>query len=72
MFDLKTEELGRKGCIFWSFMVYCVCQIMGCEGRVTKRLRNVAYIEVNVIFKRILVGKWEGNSLFRRPMSIWG
>jgi len=22
MIELKTEELGRKGCILWSFIIY--------------------------------------------------
>ena len=29
MFELKTEELGRKGSILWSFMIYSACQILG-------------------------------------------
>jgi hypothetical protein len=28
MFELKTEEMGGKGCIMWSFMIYTVCQIV--------------------------------------------
>ena len=56
MFELKTEELGRKGCIFWSFIIYSACQILGYQRTVTKWVRNVACMEVKVILKRFLMG----------------
>jgi len=45
MFELKTEELGREGCILWSFIIYSACQILGYQRKVTKWLRNVACME---------------------------
>jgi len=29
MFELKTEKMGGKGCIMWSFVIYTACQILG-------------------------------------------
>jgi hypothetical protein len=70
MFELKTEELGRKGCILWSFIIYTACQILEYQRRVAKWVRNVAWIGVKVILNRILIRKREGKSAFRRPVSI--
>ena len=68
MFELKTEELGRKGCILWSFIIYSPCQILGYQRTVTEWVRNVACMGVKVILKRILIGEWEGKSPSRRPV----
>ena len=29
MFELKTEEMGGKGCIILSSIIYTACQILG-------------------------------------------
>jgi hypothetical protein len=68
MFELKTEELGRKGCILWSFIIYAACQILGYQTTVAKLMRNVACMGVKVILNRFLIGKWEGKSPCRRPV----
>ena len=68
MFELKTEELGRKGCILWSFIIYSACQIVRYERTVTKWVKYVACMGVKVILKRILIRKLEGKSPFRRPV----
>jgi len=65
MSEPKTEELGRKGCIFWSFIIYSACQMLGYQIRLTKWVRNVACM---AILNRILVGKREGKNPFRRPV----
>ena len=28
MFEIKTEEIGGKGCIMWNFIIYTACQIL--------------------------------------------
>jgi len=63
MYELKTEELGGKGSI-----IYNACQIVGNQRRVTQWVRNVACMGMNVILKRLLIGKWGGKSLFRGPV----
>jgi hypothetical protein len=68
MFELKTEELGRKGCILWSCIIYTACHILGYQGTGTKWVRNVACVGVKVILSIFLVGKQEGKSPFRRPV----
>jgi len=40
MFELKTEELGRKGCILWIFVIFTACQILGYERKVTKCVKS--------------------------------
>jgi len=34
MFELKTEEMGGRDCIMWSFMIYSVCEIEGYQRAV--------------------------------------
>jgi hypothetical protein len=58
MYEPKTEELGAKGSIMWSFVIYTACQVVGNQRRVTKWVRNVACMGMNVILKRLLIGKW--------------
>jgi hypothetical protein len=29
MFELRTGEMGGKGCLMWSFIIYVACQILG-------------------------------------------
>ena len=68
MCELKADEMGRKGCILWSFIVHTACKILGYQGTVAKGVRNVACMGVKVILKRVLIGKQEGKSPFRRPV----
>jgi hypothetical protein len=68
MFELKTEEMGGKGCIMWSSIINTACQILGYQRRVAKRVRNVAWMGMKVILNIYLIGKWEGKSPFRRPV----
>jgi hypothetical protein len=68
MFELKKEEMGRKGCILWSSIIYTVCHILGYRRTVTKWVRNVACMGMKVILNRFLVRKQEGKSPFRRPV----
>jgi hypothetical protein len=69
IYELKTEELGGKGCIMWSYVIYTACQVVvGNQRRVTQWVRNVACIGMKVILKRLLIGKWEGKSAFRGPV----
>jgi hypothetical protein len=42
LFELKTEKLGGKACIMWSFIIYSSCQILGNERAVVKWVWNVA------------------------------
>ena len=44
MFELKTEELGRKGCILWTFKMYCACEVLQYQRTGTRWVRNVACI----------------------------
>jgi hypothetical protein len=67
MFGLKTEEMGGKGCIMWSFMIYTACQILGYQRTVEKWVRNVAGMGMKVILNRFFIGKLEGKGPFRRP-----
>jgi len=60
LFELKTEEMGGKGCKMWSFIIYIAGQILGYQRRVAKWVRNVAGMGVKVILNRFLIGKWEG------------
>jgi uncharacterized membrane protein len=68
MFELKTEELGGKGCIMWSFIIYTGCQVVGNQRTVTKWVRNVACMGMKVVLKRFLIGKQGGKNPFRRPV----
>jgi hypothetical protein len=68
MFELKTEELGRKGCIMWSFIIYTACQVLGNQRTVKEWVRNVACMGMKVILNRFLVGKWGEKTPFRRSV----
>jgi hypothetical protein len=68
MFELKTEELGGKGCLMWSFIIYSACQVVGYQRTVTKWVRNVACMGMKVILNRLLIGKRGGKSPFRNPV----
>jgi len=68
IFGLKTEELGRIGCVLWIFIIFTAFQFLGYQRRVTKWLRNVACMGVNVILNRIFIGEREGKCPFRRPL----
>jgi len=68
MFELKTEEMGRNGCILWTFIIYSACQMLGYQRTVTKCVRNVECMAVKVMLNRILIGKREGKIPFRRPV----
>jgi hypothetical protein len=63
-FELKTEELGGKGCIMWSFIIYTACQVVENQRTVTKWVRNVACVGMKVILNRLLIG----NGPFRSPV----
>jgi len=66
MFELKTENFGRKGCILWTFIMYHTCQILGYLRTVKRWVRNVACMGVKVILSRFLIGKWEGKISIKR------
>ena len=68
MFELNTEELGREGCIMWSFMICTAGQVVGYERTVTKWVRNVACMGMKVLLNRLLIGRWGGKSPFGRPV----
>jgi len=68
MFGLNTEELGGEGCIMWSFIFCTACHVVEYQRTVTKWVRNVACIGMNVILNRLLIGKRGGKSPFRRPV----
>ena len=68
MLDLKTLEMGGKGCIMYSFIIYTACHVVGYQRTVAKWVRNVACVGVKVIFNVFLIGKPEGKSPFRRPV----
>jgi hypothetical protein len=57
LFELKTEEFGRKRNIMWSSIIYIACQILGYQRTVAKWVRNVACMGVKVILNRFLIGK---------------
>jgi hypothetical protein len=71
MFELKTEEMGGKGCVMWSFIIYSACQILGYQRTVAKWVRNVACMGVKVILNRFLIGKLEGKGPFKWLVGIW-
>jgi hypothetical protein len=56
---VKTEELGGKGCIMWSFIIYSASEVEGNQRIVTKWVRNVAWMWMKVIWNRLLIGKRE-------------
>jgi hypothetical protein len=69
MFELKTSN-GRKRKENAEFHnLYCLS-----GSRVSKNsgkwVRNVACMGVKVILKRVLMGKCEGESPFRRPVCL--
>jgi hypothetical protein len=68
MFELKTEEVGRKGCILWGFIIYNACQILGYQRTVAKCVRNVACMGVKLPLKRFMIGQGEGKIQYRRPV----
>jgi hypothetical protein len=77
MFELKTEELGGKGCIMWSFIIYTACQVVGNQRTVTKWVKNVACMHMKVISNRLLVENGEervnseGLYEYRRIILKW-
>jgi hypothetical protein len=72
MFELKTEEMGGRGCRMWSFIIYSACsQILGYQRTITRWVRNVACMRVKMILNRFFVVKQEGKSPFRRLVRIW-
>ena len=36
MFEIKTEEIGGKGCIMWNFIIYTACQILRVSKNIVK------------------------------------
>jgi hypothetical protein len=71
MFEVKSKEMGGKGCKMWSFIIYTVCHIMWYQKTVAKWMRNVACLGVKVILNVFLIGKWEGKSPCGRSLSVW-
>jgi len=70
MFELKASS-GRKRKDNAEFHnLYCLS-----GSRVSKNsgrwVRNIACMGVKVILKRVLIGKHEGKSPFRRPVCMW-
>jgi hypothetical protein len=72
MFELKTEELGGKGCRMWSFIIYIAFQVVGNQRRVTEWVGNVACMGMKVILNRFLVGKWGEKSIQKACVNIEG
>jgi hypothetical protein len=68
MFEIKTEETGRKGFIMWSCIIYTPCQMLGLSKKIGKWVGNVACMGLTVIFNRFLIGRREGKGPFRRPV----
>jgi len=62
MIELKAEELGGEGCTTWSLRICTACQVEANQRKVTKWVRNVACMGMNVILNRLLIGKWGGKS----------
>ena len=71
MIEIKTEEIGRKGCIMWSCMIYTACHMLGLWKNIGKWSRNVACVGLKVIFNRFFIGRHEGKGPFRRPVWMW-
>jgi hypothetical protein len=71
MFEMKTEEMGGKGCVMRSFIIYTAGQILGYPRSVAQWVSSVSCMGVKVILNGFLIGKREGKSLFRRPVQIW-
>jgi hypothetical protein len=67
-FELKTEEIGRKGCIMWSCIIYTACQMLGLSKDIGKWVGNVACMGLTVMLNRFLIGRREVKSPFRRPV----
>jgi hypothetical protein len=55
MFELKTEEMGGKGCKMWNFIIYTACHILGYHRTVAKWVRNVAWMGMKVILNRFFI-----------------
>jgi len=70
MFEIYTEEIGRKECIMWSCIIYSACHILELWKNIGKWVRNVACMGLKVIFNRFLIGRREGKGPFRRPVWI--
>jgi hypothetical protein len=68
--ELKTVEMGGKGCIMYGCIIYTACHVVGYQRTVAKWVRNVACMGVKVILNRFLVGILERKSPFRRPKII--
>jgi len=68
MLGLNTVEMGGKGCIMYSFIIYTACHVVGYQRTVAKYVRNAACMGVKVILNRFLIGASEGKSPFRKPV----
>ena len=70
MFQLKTGNGRKRKDTVGLHNLYCLS-----GSRVSKNggkwVRNAACMGVKVILKRVLIGKHEGKSPFRRPVCMW-
>jgi hypothetical protein len=68
MFELKGEELGGKGCIVWSFIVYSACQKVGYQKNIGIMGKEFRMHGSESDLNRFLIGQQEGKNPFRRPV----
>jgi hypothetical protein len=64
MFELKTEEMGGKGCIMWSNIIYTACQVLGLSQNSGKLGEEWVRMGLKVTLNRFLIGRREGKSPF--------
>jgi len=68
MFEIKTEEIGRKGRIMWSCIIYTACQMLGLSKNIGKWVGNMACMGLTLMLDRFLIGRREGKGPFRRAV----
>jgi hypothetical protein len=62
MFELKTEDMGGKGCKMWAFMIYTACQILGYQRRVARICEECGMHGSDTNLANIFIGKLERKS----------
>ena len=64
MFELKTEEMGRKGCIMWSNIIYTACQVLGLSQNSGKLGEECGICGTEGNLEQIFIRRHEGKSPF--------
>jgi hypothetical protein len=67
-FELKTEEMGGKGCRMCSIIICTACQIPGYQTTVAEWVRNVACRGLKVMLNGFFIREREGKCPSRRSV----